>query len=363
MPDADAQFDPYEQWLGIAPEDQPPHHYRLLGLEAFTEDCDRIAAAADARMAELRKFQRGKHAEDSQRLLNELAAAKLCLLDEGTKTTYDAVLRGLLDAGQTPQSTMLGVPLPEGSPDLAQVARVGPVPHVPEPVEEPSSAAGTNALPSITPASVTSSRTGAAPSAVATAGEGEAVEEAEPFYARPRFPHVVIGSVATVAVLVWVAGRFFGGDSPATTSNPSGEGPDRPAAKKKANGGIRQQGDTITLPSNRGRVTGERYRWSFTATEPGIYRVMLTFAAAEAATERYYRILARDRRGRETKCDFSIRSTGGPDTFDTQQVGFLQLTTNGRYTLRIIPDPQNTDEAPIAVRELTLVNSHRLNSR
>ena len=28
-------FDPYESWLGIPPEDQPPNHYRLLGLKPF----------------------------------------------------------------------------------------------------------------------------------------------------------------------------------------------------------------------------------------------------------------------------------------------------------------------------------------
>jgi hypothetical protein len=29
------QFDPYRKWLGIAPADQPPNHYRLLGLDLF----------------------------------------------------------------------------------------------------------------------------------------------------------------------------------------------------------------------------------------------------------------------------------------------------------------------------------------
>jgi hypothetical protein len=27
--------DPYDEWLGIPPKDQPPNHYRLLGLELF----------------------------------------------------------------------------------------------------------------------------------------------------------------------------------------------------------------------------------------------------------------------------------------------------------------------------------------
>ena len=28
-------FDPYHQWLGISPKDQPPNHYRLLGIDVF----------------------------------------------------------------------------------------------------------------------------------------------------------------------------------------------------------------------------------------------------------------------------------------------------------------------------------------
>ena len=33
-------FDPYRKWLGIPPKDQPPNHYRLLGLELFETDPD-----------------------------------------------------------------------------------------------------------------------------------------------------------------------------------------------------------------------------------------------------------------------------------------------------------------------------------
>ena len=31
-------FDPYHKWLGIPPQDQPPNHYRLLGVELFETD-------------------------------------------------------------------------------------------------------------------------------------------------------------------------------------------------------------------------------------------------------------------------------------------------------------------------------------
>ena len=31
-------FDPYFQWLGIRPADQPPDHYRLLSIPQFESD-------------------------------------------------------------------------------------------------------------------------------------------------------------------------------------------------------------------------------------------------------------------------------------------------------------------------------------
>lgn len=83
------QFDPYRKWLGIPERDQPPHHYRLLGIEPFETDQDVIANAADARMAQIKTFQTGKHSDHSQRLLNELAAAKVCLLNPAKKAEYD----------------------------------------------------------------------------------------------------------------------------------------------------------------------------------------------------------------------------------------------------------------------------------
>lgn len=86
-------FDPYHKWLGISPKDQPPNHYRLLGIELFEADPDVIESAADQRMAHVRTFQAGQNSAESQRLLNELSAAKLCLLDPQKKTAYDGDLR------------------------------------------------------------------------------------------------------------------------------------------------------------------------------------------------------------------------------------------------------------------------------
>lgn len=87
------EFDPYYQWLGISPKHQPPNHYRLLGVELFEDNLEVIQHAADQRMSHLRNFQTGKRAAVSQRLLNEVAAARLCLLNPEKRAAYDAHLK------------------------------------------------------------------------------------------------------------------------------------------------------------------------------------------------------------------------------------------------------------------------------
>lgn len=77
-------FDPYYKWFGIAPEEQPPNHYRLLGIRLFEADSDVIANAADQRMAYPRNMQVGRHRDASQRLLDEIAAARCSILKRGT---------------------------------------------------------------------------------------------------------------------------------------------------------------------------------------------------------------------------------------------------------------------------------------
>ena len=91
-------FDPYYRWLGIPPKHQPPNYYRLLGLESFESDPEAIRDAAAQRMAHVRTYQLGKHSELSQKILNELGAAKACLLDEEKRAQYDANLRRCLAA-------------------------------------------------------------------------------------------------------------------------------------------------------------------------------------------------------------------------------------------------------------------------
>jgi hypothetical protein len=86
-------FDPYYEWLGIPPKHQPPHHYRLLGIEMFEDNHNVIERAADRQMAHVRTYQTGKHAKLSQQLLNEISSARVCLLDQSKKSKYDEELR------------------------------------------------------------------------------------------------------------------------------------------------------------------------------------------------------------------------------------------------------------------------------
>jgi hypothetical protein len=89
-------FNAYHKWLAIPPKAQPPNHYRLLGLELFESDLDVISDAAEQRIAHVRTYQLGKYMALSQQILNELAAARACLLNPDKKAAYDRMLEAKL---------------------------------------------------------------------------------------------------------------------------------------------------------------------------------------------------------------------------------------------------------------------------
>lgn len=88
-------LDPYHRWLGIPSEEQPADHYRLLGLARFERNESVIKNAVQRQMAHVRTYQLGKHAELSQKLLNELADAKSVLLGD-KRDSYEAELGRML---------------------------------------------------------------------------------------------------------------------------------------------------------------------------------------------------------------------------------------------------------------------------
>ena len=111
------------KWLGIPPAEQPPNHYRLLGISAYENDPEVIDRAADGRMIFLRQNQSGPNGHWSQLLLNEVSAGRICLLDESTKQNYDAGLREHLNPDLTPLGTGALPMLPGGLAILAARAR------------------------------------------------------------------------------------------------------------------------------------------------------------------------------------------------------------------------------------------------
>jgi hypothetical protein len=112
-------FDPYHIWLGIPPAEQPADHYRLLGISRFESNLDVIANAADQRIRHIRSMQMGRHQEESQRLLNEIAAATAVLLDTEQRREYDASL--------APYSDLMAVSLDPLPPPPLSVPQPAPL--------------------------------------------------------------------------------------------------------------------------------------------------------------------------------------------------------------------------------------------
>jgi hypothetical protein len=119
-------FDGYHVWLGIPPSEQPPNHYRLLGIAVFEADLDVIDHAADRQMAHVRTFQAGKNGAVSQQILNELAVARVCLLNTGKKAAYDEALRGKLQAVPKAVPVSPSAAIPQAAPVETSLLRPEP---------------------------------------------------------------------------------------------------------------------------------------------------------------------------------------------------------------------------------------------
>jgi hypothetical protein len=136
------KIDPYHRWLAIPPQEQPPNYYRLLGLAKYEADFDVIDTAADRQMAHVRTYQSGKYADESQKLLNEISAARVVLLDAEKKSAYDGSLREkdkpLKQAAALPTAQPLEAAPPGAKP--APVAKPAPAmpAHAATPVRAPA---------------------------------------------------------------------------------------------------------------------------------------------------------------------------------------------------------------------------------
>jgi hypothetical protein len=86
-------FDPYRKWLGIPEDSRPPTHYQLLAIVPTEQDRDVIEMAVIRQSAFVRNYQKGPNSDAASQLLNEIAAAKACLLDPEKRAKYDAGLK------------------------------------------------------------------------------------------------------------------------------------------------------------------------------------------------------------------------------------------------------------------------------
>jgi|GEM_PF-1479490 len=94
------KFDPYQRWLGIPPQDQPPHFYRLLGLELFEADPQVIKAASDNAIAFIQQNAFGEELQQSQKLLQDIGKVTAYLLSPPHKAKYDRKLKSKLGISQ-----------------------------------------------------------------------------------------------------------------------------------------------------------------------------------------------------------------------------------------------------------------------
>lgn len=366
-----ADFDPYSQWLGIDSAEHPIDHYRLLGLERFESDAQKISAAADDRMRHIRSFQTGPRGLFTQKLLNELAAAKLRLLNARSKEEYDRSLR----EGPAPESDIstsdddIVLPQPIEMPTVDPMA-AAPVAHpiaahpiaaqpivahptVAQPIAYPHPAPviqpALEIAPKIKPAasdititpiiSVSTPRRQTRPAKAGTA-----------WYI---FAYM-IGAVATAA-LVWGVGKMMRKstsqrkDAPTATSQSTATDDDsQPASSstsmvQQALGRVYLTAETAIIhgdspqkitQNNEYLITdwtseSDFLSWRFRLRKGGGFRLKITYAVhPDASAGR----IAIEIDGQKKSSD--LRSSGGPETFITDEM-IVNAKEPGEHTLEL----------------------------
>jgi len=134
-------FDPYHRWLGIPKEQQPPTHYRLLGISPDEEDREVIEEAAIRQSTHLRTYQAGQHAALCAKLLNEVAQARLTLVDPAKRQVYDSQLAAKAATGSPPAQA----PAPKTAVQM-EATSITPVKN-PTRVQKPTAGSDTSVTP------------------------------------------------------------------------------------------------------------------------------------------------------------------------------------------------------------------------
>jgi hypothetical protein len=121
MPKAD--IDVYKDWLGITEKARPLNHYQLLRLKQFEDDAGKVRDNYRKMNAHVRKYAAGEYGPLSQKLLNELAKAMLCLTDARRKSEYDITLGRTAPAVEGARQTFEQMLLARKVVDSAQLGK------------------------------------------------------------------------------------------------------------------------------------------------------------------------------------------------------------------------------------------------
>lgn len=122
-------FDPYSAWLEIPAAEQPPHHYRLLGVPLYEGNTTVITLAADRQISHLESLDDAEHGFLAQQLIKSIDAARTCLLDPKRKANYDTKLKS--KAGGGPAQAADETPPPKSAPQSKPAPAPAPARSLP----------------------------------------------------------------------------------------------------------------------------------------------------------------------------------------------------------------------------------------
>jgi hypothetical protein len=377
------EFDPYEHWLGIEPSEHPVDHYRLLGVERFEDDLVRIATAADERMRYIRTFQTGPRGIHTQRLLNELSAAKLRLLDPESKRQYDQRLRTGPSDEPDPLQGLEEAVLPPGLSESSSPST--PVVDPMVPLDLANQAHRQRKADSGPIIQVESKERSGRPKSgrrrAATTGReltGKDAQGAGTPSGLVRHLVGFAGGALLIAVTVWAVGNFyFGGSATSGSSNGEGSGRNRSgwgARNSSAVAPVAQQPDgSFLLSTDNVRIEGKTARvitdesgsavhdwlgtdevltWQLDVRQVTLFRARLTYAVDDTGAGGSIRVTWGDR----TK-DWDLRASGGFESFITDEFP-LSVGGPGKHALTIKPVTKPGREV-MRFRSLELIPSRR----
>ena len=212
--------DPYFDWFKIPKDLRPPNYYELLGLKQFESDPAKISAAVEQRASFLQDINSGPNTAIAQRILNEVAAAKICLLDENKRDAYDESLLDLSSLTEEPEPPAVAKP-PRAN--TATAANTPAVPNAPPVSPKPSAPAPppVSSPPVSSPAIVVRETVKSSPPASQPQPAQPTTNE-KPLNKNLLFGGIGAAAVALIGSIVVVA-MLMGGDNKQTSESNTGK--------------------------------------------------------------------------------------------------------------------------------------------